>query len=45
MQKVYLDTGGQIDLLNVLILHMEENGMGFVTVVRFIAMSLQDAIL
>lgn len=45
MQNVYLDIEDKIVLLNVLILHMEENVVGFVSVVRFIVMSTQDAIL
>lgn len=45
MQNVYQDIEDKIVLLNVLILHMEENVVGFEIVVRFIVMSLQDAIL
>lgn len=45
MQNVYLDIEDKIVLLNVLNLHMEENVVGFVNVVRFIVMSTQDAIL
>lgn len=45
MQNVYQDIEDKIVLLIVLILHMEENVVGFVIVVRFIVISLQDAIL